>query len=115
MVSRCHLQLVIYVISLILGHCAAMGPLCSAEIFGVPPWDDCIAAFSRIPFAGSYITIPDAKLFQLFGEPQYFMPTFGPVINRYAPRPINQIPKIWQFSRLLAPLGPAPRQDLIVA
>ena len=107
MVPRCRLDLVIYVISLIFGHCAALGPLCSAAVFGAPPWDDCIAAFSRIPFAGNYITVPDAKFFQLFGEPQYFLPKFGPVTNRYAPRPINQIPKIWQFSRSFAPLGPA--------
>lgn len=99
MVSRCRLNLVIYLISFIFGRCATTEPFCSATVFGVPPWDDCIAAFSRIPFAGDYVTSRNADSFHLYSEPQYLSPPFRQVYNRYQPRPIIQIPKIWQFNR----------------
>ncbi len=99
MVSLCRLNLITYIISFTFCHCAAIEAVCSAALFGVPPWDDCIAAFDDIPFAPDYTT-RTAALFELYGEPQYIWPHFGRVINRYRPRPINQIPKIWQHSRL---------------
>lgn len=87
-------------------HCAAIPePFCSEAIFGVPSGGDCLAAFSKIPFAGNFRTSHDANSFQLFGEPQYLSPPFGAVVNRYAPRPINQLPKMWQFSRLQCTSG----------
>ena len=100
MVSVCRLNLIIYILSFMFCHCAADWPLCSAAVFGVPPWIDCVAAFSKIPYAGSYKINVNAHLKRLYGEPQYLNQQFGAVINRYAPRAIIQIPKIWQHSKL---------------
>ena len=109
MVLRRRLNLITYMISFMFCHCGALGPFCSAAVFGVPPWEDCIAAFSRVPHAANYNTSPIAGKYQLFSEPQYLSPPFGAIHNRYDPRPINQIPKIWQYSRLSKPLGPVLR------
>lgn len=100
MVSRCRLNLVTYIISFMFCQCAAVGPFCSAALFGVPSWSECNIAFSVIPYAGTYRNNPKAAKFRLYSEPQYLVPQFGFVYNRYAPSPINQLPKIWQSSRL---------------
>ena len=100
MVSVCRLNLIIYTLSFMLCHYAAAEPVCSAATFGVPPWNDCNVALSKIPFAENYKTNMNAHLTRLYGEPQYLTPPFGEVVNRYAPRAMNQIPKIWQHSKL---------------
>lgn len=100
MVSACRLNRIICIISFMFCHCAAVGPSCSAAVFGVPPWNDCLAAFNKVPFAEDYETNRNANLTRLYSEPQYLRPPFGEVFNRYAPRAINQMPKIWQHSKL---------------
>lgn len=100
MVSVCRLNVIIYIISFMFCHCAAVGPVCSAAVFGVPPWSDCVEAFYNIPFARDYKTNMNANLYRLYGEPQYLRPPFSRIVNRYKPRAIIQVPKIWQHGKL---------------
>jgi len=72
-------------------------PYCNIGIYGVPDYGDCMQAFSQIPYAQERPSQYDSNSFQLYAEPQYMVPPFCSVYNRYRPRPINQLPKIWRY------------------
>jgi len=79
----------------------ATQPDCNIEIYGVPNYADCVHAFSQIPYALHERSSYYARSYQLYAEPQYMHSPFGAVSNRYRPRPINQLPKIWRYGMLL--------------
>lgn len=88
-------------------RCLAFQPVCNVGIYGLPNHGDCITAFQQIPFALAPAAY-SAGASVLYSEPQFLRPPFTAVSNRYAPRPINQLPKIWRYSMLIfyiLPLG----------
>ena len=89
---------VISILVFILRFCSASQPFCSAESFGVPNYRDCLSAWHLIPFAMEPSDNDDARRYELWSEPQFLLPAFSAVFNRYKPLPINQLPKIWSYS-----------------
>ena len=98
MLRSCRLNVVVHIIVLILHSCLAADPLCDDVMFGVPNYSDCVIAASKIPYATDSRVGPQASQHNLFSEPQYLLPPFSGIENRYRPNPINQIPKIWRSS-----------------
>lgn len=93
---------VIWILASVFRFCLASGPVCLADIYGVPNYRDCMQArlsmpFARDPGGRSYPRRPE-----LFSEPQYLLPPFTRIHNRYQPRPISQLPKIWRYSTLVS-------------
>ena len=78
--------------------CSASRPVCDGTIYGVPNSRDCSSAWHSMPFALEPRDSYNAKRFELYSEPQYLLPAFAGVTNRYKPLPINQLPKIWRYS-----------------
>lgn len=85
---------------LMLRVCSAAQPqpFCSTAIYGIPNYRDCVSALRSMPFAQEPSTSINSRRFQLWSEPQYLQTPFAAVYNRYKPRPINQLPKIWRYS-----------------
>ena len=67
-------------------------PQCDKELYGSPKIEDCNQAFFWIPKSGS-----DTVSNQVFAEPQLLNPPFKAVKNRFAPRAIIQLPKIFKY------------------
>ena len=63
-----------------------------------------MGAWLSMPFARDPSGRFNPKRFELFSEPQYLIPPFTRVYDRYQPLPINQLPKIWRFSTLMSSL-----------
>lgn len=91
---------VIYIYISILRFCSSVQPFCSASIYGIPNYQDCLSALHLMPFALRPSTDAMSTHLELWAEPQYLLPPFNGVINRYRPLPINQMPKIWRYSTL---------------
>lgn len=85
---------------------SASQPVCYAGLYVIPDYRDCLSAWHSMPFAMAPSCSDDAKRYQLYTEPQYLLPPFTDVINRYKPRSINQLPKIWRYSKLMRPFSP---------
>lgn len=86
-----------YLIVFIIRIGRAVEPVCNAAIYGVTNYKDCSKAFDTIPFALNRPSDTRITATELWSEPQYLSTPFGAVQNRYRPRPINQIPKIWRY------------------
>lgn len=54
-----------------------------------------------MPFAQTPSADYDSKRYELWSEPQFLLPPFKAIHNRYRPLPINQLPKIWRYSTLI--------------
>ena len=93
---------VIWILGFIFRFCSASQPVCLADVYGVPNYRDCMSAWLSIPFARDPSGRYNPKRLELFSEPQYLLPPFTRVYNRYQPLPINQLPKIWRFSTLMS-------------
>lgn len=91
----------ICIIVSMLRFCSASQPVCNVGIYGIPDYRDCLTAWNSIPFALEPLDNYGAKRYQLWSEPQYLLPPFKAVWNRYRPLPINQLPKIWRYSTLI--------------
>lgn len=76
-------------------------PLCDKNVYGTPNIEDCKTAMTWIP----YIDLPrgfkrnEATAFRTFAEPHFMTPPFSLVKNEWAPKAIQQLPKIWKHSR----------------
>ncbi|KAM0805816.1 hypothetical protein BDR22DRAFT_187844 [Usnea florida] len=88
----------ICIILCLLRSCCAFQPLCNAAIYGIPNYRDCLNAWHFMPYAQQPGAIPEAKSPELFSEPQYLLPPFTAIRNRYRPLPIVQVPKIWRYN-----------------
>lgn len=73
----------------------AASPVCNADVFGKPIAVECNAALDKLPFATAWD--PDKTAPRAFAEPQYATP-WGSVSNRYRPRKIVPLPRIWKHS-----------------
>ena len=91
-----------------LHFCSAIQPVCSALIYGIPNYRDCLSAWDSMPFALRPSGDVVSRSFELWSEPQYLLPPFTTVSNRYRPLAINQVPKIWRYSTLKPLLLPQP-------
>lgn len=71
-------------------------PTCDANIYGLPFDPDCASAIKRIPYAmereNHDITAP-----HWFVEPQQMRRPFDYLENKYRPKNIIQLPKIWKY------------------
>ena len=86
--------------------CSVPQPVCDGNLYGVPNSRDCLSAWYSMPFALEPRDSYNAKRFELYSEPQYLLPAFNGVINRYKPLPINQVPKIWRYSTFTSLVQP---------
>ena len=93
---------VIWILGFIFRLCSAAQPYCLADVYGVPNYGDCMSAWLSMPFARDPGGRFNPRRLELFSEPQYLLPPFTRVYNRYQPLPINQLPKIWRFSTLMS-------------
>lgn len=70
-------------------------PTCDANIYGLPFDSDCVSAINKIPYAMERedhdITAP-----HWFVEPQQMQRPFDYFDNKYRPKSIIQLPKIWK-------------------
>lgn len=88
----------ICILSLKIAHCqAVLTPICSVKDYGLPNHEDCIMAFRQMPYAHDP-SVYDARGYRLYSEPQLLLHPFHSVVNRYRPRAIVQLPKIWRYS-----------------
>lgn len=94
---------VICVVAFILRFCSASQPVCNAGIYGIPNYRDCLSVWHSMPFAMEPVDDYGSRRYELWSEPQYLVPPFAAVSNRYRPLPINQLPKIWRYSTLTRP------------
>ena len=95
---------IIWISGFVFRFCSAFQPVCLAGVYGVPNYRDCMSACLSMPFARDPSGRFNPKRFELFSEPQYLIPPFTRVYDRYQPLPINQLPKIWRFSTLMSTL-----------
>lgn len=93
---------VIWMLGSTFRFCSAAQPVCLADVYGVPNYRDCMSAWLSMPFARDPSGRFNPKRPELFSEPQYLLPPFTRVDNRYHPLPINQLPKIWRSSTLMS-------------
>ena len=85
----------------VLRFCSAFQPVCNVGIYGIPVFGDCLRAWGSIPFALAPLDSYGARRYELWSEPQYLVPPFKAIRNRYKPLPINQLPKIWRYSTFI--------------
>ena len=93
---------VIWILGFVFRFCSASQPVCYAGIYGVPNYRDCMSAWLSMPFARDPSGRFNPKRLEIFSEPQYLLPPFTSIYDRYKPLPINQLPKIWRFSTLMS-------------
>ena len=93
---------VIWTLGFVFRFCLASQPVCLAGIYGVPNYRDCMSAWLSMPFARDPSGRSNPESYELLSEPQYLLPPFTPIHNRYKPLPINQLPKIWRSSTLIS-------------
>ena len=96
----------ICIILCLLRSCSAFQPVCNARIYGIPNYRECLNAWHFMPYAQQPSAEHEAKSPELFSEPQYLQPPFTAVRNRYRPKPIVQLPKIWRYSKFGESSGP---------
>ena len=96
---RTHDAEFIYLLLFLSCRPLAASEVCNRGIYGVPSHVDCVQAFTKIPYTQAPESQHESSSRELFSEPQYLVPPFGGVINRYRPKPINQLPKIWRYSK----------------
>lgn len=94
-------RIVFYIFISMLHLSSAIQPVCSAGIYGIPNYRDCLSAWRSMPFALEPGDDIRSQSYELWSEPQYLLPPFTAVNNRYKPQPINQVPKIWRYSMLI--------------
>lgn len=97
----------ICVLAFMLRLCSASQPVCNTGIYGIPNYRDCLSAWHSMPYGLKPSDDYNARSCELWSEPQYLMPPFTAINNRYKPLPINQLPKIWKYStsiRLVLPI-----------
>lgn len=87
-----------YALVFVLRFCSASQPVCSVGIYGIPNYKDCLSAWHSMPFALKPTSDYGSKRYELWSEPQYLLPPFTAIYNRYRPLPINQLPKIWRYN-----------------
>ena len=101
---------VIWILSFVFCFCSAFQPVCLARIYGIPNYRDCMSAWLSMPFARDPSGRFNPRRPELFSEPQYLLPPFARITNRYQPLPINQLPKIWRSSTLMS----TPPPDFVI-
>ncbi len=103
--------------ALIVHPCRAVKSICSVRDYGIPNHGDCIATFNQIPYATNPTSF-EGEGVRLFSEPQNLLNPFDKVSNKYRPRPIIQLPKIWIYSMWIVnnhidPIGYQHHKELI--
>ena len=94
----------IWILGFVFRFCSASRSVCLADVYGVPNYKDCMSAWLSMPFARDPSGRFNPRRLELFSEPQYLLPPFTSIRDRYQPLPINQLPKIWRMSTLMSTL-----------
>lgn len=93
------LQIMLISFVVLRSHICRATSSTSNLLFGIPNHQDCVNAFNQIPYALSP-THFGAQGYRLFSEPQFLLPPFKGVNNRYRPKAIVQLPKLWRYSMI---------------